>query len=414
MNTPLLPRAIHTPLVQEFTLGFQYEFAPQWVLELDYAGSRGINLTDYNHNQNGAQIITPATDTYGLCQPAGTDGSTTGLPICNTANNASFRVPVLGYEPIGLQQSDFNGSSNYNSLQATVRHQFGHGLSMQAAYTWDKNLSDIFYSNSANINDALALKTKPSPNGPAHGQWGPVSFDRFQRLVVNYSYDLPFGKGTEGIENKLINGWNVSGVTIAQTGNPLTFIGGGSGGAYGTNQQLIFEGVTTAEICSNFGNGQLKNGGGATSHVVGGATGYFNTAAFACQAPLVPYGDPGYGPPGPFQIPAATDYGNSGVGIVTGPGQFNWDYFDREKHADHGTCADAVPVRFLQCVQSPAVRASAGRQLRHGRIRERRKLYRHSNRQFYNGHERKPAADSVWRALLLLAEGSAAKVPRMR
>ncbi|MGO9590114.1 MAG: carboxypeptidase regulatory-like domain-containing protein [Candidatus Acidiferrales bacterium] len=325
LNTPLLPRAIHTPLVQEFTLGFQYEVAPQWVLELDYAGSRGINLTDYNHNQNGAQIITPATDIYGLCQPAGTDGSTTGLPICNTANNASFRVPVLGYEPIGLQQSDFNGSSNYNSLQATIRHQFGHGLSMQAAYTWDKNLSDIFYSNSANINDALALKTKPSPNGPAHGQWGPVSFDRFQRLVVNYSYDLPFGKGTEGIENKLINGWNVSGVTIAQTGNPLTFIGGGSGGAYGTNQQLIFEGVTTAETCSNFGNGQLKNGGGATSHVVGGATGYFNTAAFACQAPLVPFGDPGFGPPGPFQIPAATDYGNSGVGIVTGPGQFNWD-----------------------------------------------------------------------------------------
>ena len=99
---------------------------------------------------------------------------------------------------------------------------------MQAAYTWDKNLSDIFYGNSANINDALALKTRPSPNGPPHGQWGPVSFDRFQRLVVNYSYDLPFGKGHVRLEGKLINGWNVSGVTIAQTGNPLTFIGGGS------------------------------------------------------------------------------------------------------------------------------------------------------------------------------------------
>jgi Carboxypeptidase regulatory-like domain len=324
LNTPLLPRAIHTPLVQEYSLGFQYEFAPQWVVELGYVGSKGINITDYNHNQNGAQIVTPATDTYGLCQPAGFDGSTTGLPICNTVNNAAFRTPVLGYEPIGLQESDFNGSSNYNSLQATVRHQFGHGLSMQAAYTWDKNLSDIFYANSANINDALALKTKPSPNGPPHGQWGPVSFDRFQRFVVNYSYDLPFGNGAEGITKKLINGWNVAGVTIAQTGNPLTFIGGGSGGAYGTNQQLSFQGVTTAEICPGFSNGQLKNAGGATSHVVGG-TGYFNTAAFACSAPLVPYGDPGFGPPGPFQIAPATDYGNSAVGIATGPGQFNWD-----------------------------------------------------------------------------------------
>jgi len=337
LNTPLLPRAIHTPLVQEFTLGFQYEFAPQWVLELDYAGNRGINLTDYNHNQNGAQtLFSPcdpvgtkcATDPFGLCQPAGFDGSPT--PVCNSSVNASFRVPYLGYEPIGLQESDFNGNSNYNSLQATVRHQFGHGLSMQAAYTWDRNLSDVFYSNSANINNALALKTQPSPssepkpNGPPHGQWGPVSFDRFQRFVVNYSYDLPFGNGAEGLVKKVINGWNVSGVTIAQTGNPLTFIGGGSGGAFGTNQQLSFQGVTTAEICPGFSNGQLKNGGGATSHVAGSATGYFNTAAFACSAPLVPFGDPGAGA-GPFAIAPATDYGNSAVGIVTGPGQFNWD-----------------------------------------------------------------------------------------
>ena len=331
LNTPLLSRAIHTPLVQEYTLGFQYEFLHQWVLELDYAGSKGINLTDYNHNHNGATLFSPcnpvgsecATDPYGLCQPAGTDGSAT--PVCNTVNNAAFRTPVLGYEPIGLQESDFNGSSNYNSLQATVRHQFSHGLSMQAAYTWDRNLSDVFFGNSANINDALALKTQPSPNGPRHGQWGPVSFDRFQRFVLNYSYDLPFGNGTEGITKKLINGWNVSGVTIAQTGNPLTFIGGGSGGAYGTNQQLSFQGVTTAEICPGV---STKAGGSARSHVagpLGTSSGYFNTAAFACSAPLVAFGDPGFGPPGPFQIAPATDYGNSAVGIATGPGQFNWD-----------------------------------------------------------------------------------------
>lgn len=332
LNTPLLSRAIHTPLVQEFSLGVQYEFAPSWVLELGYVGSRGINLTDYNHNHNGATLASPcdpvgsvcATDPYGLCLPTGFDGSTT--PVCNTANNASFRTPILGYEPIGLQESDFNGNSNYNSLQATVRHQFNHGLSMQAAYTWDRNLSDIFFSNSADINDALALKTQPSPNGPPHGQWGPVSFDRFQRFVLNYSYDLPIGKGMTGMEGKLIDGWNVSGVTIAQTGNPLTFIGGGSGGAYGTNQQLSFQGVTTAEVCSGVG---IKNGSGAGSHTgshgnVPAGTGYFNTAAFACQAPLVPFGDPGFAN-GPFSNAPATDYGNSAVGIETGPGQFNWD-----------------------------------------------------------------------------------------
>ncbi|HXJ16452.1 MAG TPA: hypothetical protein VNM68_04555, partial [Candidatus Polarisedimenticolia bacterium] len=66
-------------------------------------------------------------------------------------------MPYLGYQAAGLQASDFNGYSNYNSLQATVRHQFSHGLSMQAAYTWSKNLATIFFSNTANINNALCM-----------------------------------------------------------------------------------------------------------------------------------------------------------------------------------------------------------------------------------------------------------------
>ena len=313
LNTPFVPTSVHTPLVQEYSLGVQYEFAPRWVLEVGYVGSTGINLTDYNHNHNGAQIATP---TNGLSFTCGAGGNPN---ICNTANNASFRVPFLGYEPIGLQGSDFNGYSKYNSLQATVRHQFGHGLSLQGAYTWERNLSDVFFGNSANINDALALRTKPGLNGPSHGQYGPISFDRFQRFVLNYSYDLPFGNGAEGVTKKLINGWNVSGVTIAQSGNPLTFIGGGTGGAYGTNQQLAFQGVTTAQFCSGMGNGNVKNPGGARSHVVNSATGYFNAGAFdiggSCgPLPIVPFGDG-----------TATDYGNSAIGIATGPGQFNWD-----------------------------------------------------------------------------------------
>jgi len=44
-----------------------------------------------------------------------------------------------------------------------------------------------------------------------------------------------------------------------------------------------------------------------------GAQGYFNNSAF-CAPPLVPFGDA-----------TATGWGNSGPGIVLGPGQFNFD-----------------------------------------------------------------------------------------
>jgi Carboxypeptidase regulatory-like domain len=302
LNTPLsYTSGVHTPLVREYSLGIQYEFIPGWVLDLGYVGSSGINLNDYNHNHNQALLATPTNSLSSFC---------TGTPpVCNTVANAQYRVPYLGYEAAGLDASDSNGYSNYNSLQVTVRHQFSHGLSMQAAYTWDKNLSDIFYSNSANIDNQLDVKS----------QYGRVSFDRPQRLSVNYSYDLPFGKGTTGIENKLIAGWNVSGVTVAQSGDVLTFESSLNGAAYGTNNNSYLSGTTTAYFCSGSNNGNIKNPGGTLKNL--GA--YFNFAGF-CTAPVVPFGDPG-DPTSTPVVPAATGFGDSGIGGVTGPGQFNWD-----------------------------------------------------------------------------------------
>jgi len=206
-----------------------------------------------------------------------------------------------------LAASDSDGYSNYNSLQVTLRHQFSHGLTMQAAYTWDKDLSDIFFSNSANINNSLCLKC----------QYGRVSFDRPQRLSVNYSYDLPFGKNTTGVVNKLVYGWNVSGVTIAQSGDPLTFESMNNGTAYGTSNDSYLSGTVEAQFCPGFNNGNIKTPGGTKANL----NNYFNFSGF-CSAPVVPFGDPGNAAAG---VPAATGYGDSGVGGVLGPGQFNWD-----------------------------------------------------------------------------------------
>jgi len=221
-----------------------------------------------------------------------------GSPICNTVANAEFRVPYLGYEAAGLNASDANGYSNYNSLQVTVRHQFSRGLSMQVAYTWSKDLSTVFYGNSANINNANCMSC----------QYGPVSFNRAHRLAVNYSYDLPFGKGSEGITKKLIDGWNVSGVTIAQTGDYLTFTTQSAGSAFGTNTTSGLTGLATPDYCDGFNRHDVKNPGGTKANL--GA--YFNTGIF-CTPALVPFSED------------ATGFGDARVGIGTGPGQFNWD-----------------------------------------------------------------------------------------
>lgn len=310
LSTPFDPNSVHTPLVREYSLGAQYEFEPGWVLDVGYVGSSGINLLDYNHNHNEATLATPTNQFSNLCVV-----NASNQTICNTSGNAQFRVPYLGYAPDGLAASDDNGYSNYNSLQVSVQHQFSHGLTIQAAYTWDKNLTDVFFGPSANINNALCMMC----------QYGRASFDRPQRFVLNYSYDLPFAKSQQGFVGHVLGGWNVSGIMIAQSGDPLTFISSNNAGAaYGTNTTSYLTGVATAEYCSGFGNGNIKTSGSIVSKLgtsPANGNGYFNRAGF-CPAPLVPFGDPGNPALG---IPAATGFGNSGVGVVLGPGQFNWD-----------------------------------------------------------------------------------------
>jgi hypothetical protein len=309
LSTPLsYTNGVHTPLVREYSFGIQYALAPTWTLDLGYVGSSGINLNNYNHNQNTASLLTPTNDQYGICQPA-FDGSST--PVCNTVANAEFRVPYLGYEPAGLNASDSDGYSSYNSLQVTVRHQFSHGLSMQAAYTWSKDLSTVVFGNSANINNAACMNC----------QYGPVNFNRGQRLAINYSYDLPFGNHSEGLMKKVTNGWNVSGVTIAQSGDYLTIYSTLAGTAYGTSTTSYLTGLATPDYCPNFNRHNIKLAGGNRAN--GGS--YFDANAF-CTPAVVPFGDPGAPAVGMIPaVPAATGFGDVRSGIGEGPGQFNWD-----------------------------------------------------------------------------------------
>src|SRR2546430_3669416 len=128
---------VQTPLVRQYNLGVQYEFVRNYVLEIAYVGSSGINIGDYSHVVNNARLASPSNPINGI--------------TTNTVQNAIARVPYLGFTPIGLQQNAFDGVYRYDSLQTTVRKQFSRGIGFQASYTWSKNLSNVGF-NSANLN----------------------------------------------------------------------------------------------------------------------------------------------------------------------------------------------------------------------------------------------------------------------
>jgi hypothetical protein len=282
---------IQTPLVRQYNLGMQYEFVRSYILEVAYVGSSGINIGDYSHNVNLARLASPSAPINGI--------------DTNTVQNASARVPYLGFTPIGLQQNTFDGIYNYNSLQTTVRKQFSRGFGFQGSYTFSKNMSNVGF-NSANMNNPNDMRQ----------QYGPTPYSRPHRFNVGYQYELPF-KGT-GALGRIVQGWAVSGNTLIQSGNPLTLFDGRGGTIYygGPPSNGSDKGASRAQLCPGASYSQILTTGSVKERIGSpsdpNAKRYFDRTGTVFCAPLA--------------IGNGTGFGNTGIGIVSGPGQTITDF----------------------------------------------------------------------------------------
>jgi hypothetical protein len=290
LSTMFLNPDIKIPLTYQYNVSIQYELLHNWVLDVAYVSSHGTRLMNSYKNVNLARLATPANPING--QTANTIDLYGGA----IKGNVDLRVPHMGYQATGLGGTYFDARSNYHGLQATLRKAFSSGLALQASYTFSKNLTTLGAGDSTNSNDPLDQDQ----------QYGPSGWNRPHRFILNYQYDLPFGKHS-GAKGKLINGWSISGITTIQNGIPLTFTDSAAGSIFGASggRAQLCSGSTYASIPTS---GSVRNRLGGNS----GGSGYVNTSAFCAPPTGGIYGN-------------GTGWGNSGVGIITGPGQFNWD-----------------------------------------------------------------------------------------
>lgn len=224
-----------TPYTQQWNFGIQYALNSATSLQIGYVGTKS-NRIEMTNQINQALLASPSNPINGI--------------TTNTVDNAVDRVSVLGIAPSGLNQAQWIGYSNFNSLQTTITKRLSHGIQFGASYTYGKTLTDV-----------TGVGTFPLGGGaynnqldPANG-YGPADFDTRHRFVANYLWNVPNFQDKQGVAGKILSGWGASGVVIVQSGPALTLTDPSAGsifglaGAFGTFGATLCPGFTRRTFC---------------------------------------------------------------------------------------------------------------------------------------------------------------------
>jgi hypothetical protein len=207
---------------------------------------------------NGSNVNTGTTSSAGIGpgQPGYKNAfvACTGSPgfvAAGIGASADTLRPYTGFSNIISIENI--ADSQYHALQGTLRRSKGP-LTLGVAYTYSHSLDDASDRASANFADSLNLKSN----------WASSDFDQRHLINVSYIYDLPFlrllynfthfineqdadeqddgapraapaskpsanAKWQVGpVWKTLLDGWQLSGIAIYQSGSPFSVINGGS------------------------------------------------------------------------------------------------------------------------------------------------------------------------------------------
>jgi len=191
--------------------------------------------------------------------------------------------------------STFNaGEANYNAIEVEESHKMSHGLYFDANYTLAKNLADNQGDTPAAFAGEVNYGIPIADRFNIRSDYGNVEGTRHQRFLFTGLYQLPFGQGrtflnSGGWRNALLGGWEMTNVTLLETGPWLTPSISDSYDQSNTNVVNRGAYLRPDQVSTNLYQGQSR------AH-------YFNLVAFA---------------PTPA---GAGRFGNAGVGILQGPG----------------------------------------------------------------------------------------------
>jgi hypothetical protein len=276
------PSNIAQPGTQSFALGFPRHFQDplihEWDLTLEQDLGKGVGIRvsyDGNHSSTLGTV-------FNISQvPA----NTAGFAVANTLS------PFPLWSSVAYRGS--NGSLNYNAATISAHKRFSGGLQFQVSYVFARELADSTgYNPTGGSNEMGGRLSDQFHPGIDYGN---VAFTARHRFLGTFLYELPFGKGKRFVGNankvldRVVGGWEVAGVIVAQTGQFLSVLAPGDPSGTGFNDLTGDGRADTVKGVSPYAGQSLKQ--------------WINPLAFAAA---------------PDNIGR---FGDSQVGSVTGPGE---------------------------------------------------------------------------------------------
>jgi hypothetical protein len=270
---------MHQPYAAQFQLRLQQQIGPDTVVQIGYAGARGVHLMGQVTNAN-------------TTRPQYLPDGRLFFPANGPRMNPNF-------ETIIVHRPHFD--SSYHALILSGQRRFRHGVQFQFKYGWGKSL------------DNNSLTITQSDFGNAEGiptvfnyraNRGPSDYDLRHDFAVNFSWQLP--GPSAGIAKAVFGGWEVHGLMTARSGQYLS-------------PQLGFDRARLRPSSSDQGQRPDSTGRPAGDVVVGLPERWFDPVAFT--------------------LPEAGFLGNLGRNTVQGPGLVSLDtavqkyIWKRERHS---------------------------------------------------------------------------------
>jgi hypothetical protein len=170
------------------------------------------------------------------------------------------------------------GNSNYHALLGKLERRFSKGFTVLSSYTYGHSIDNGKSNNDQNDPVQQNVRDLAANRGPSN-------YDVRHRFVVNGLWALPF-QG-HGVTAALVRGWQLSGIFSAQTGQPFTVT---------LSTDPTATGATAHP--DRIRDGSLPADQRSVNH-------WFDLTAFV--------------------VPSCPCFGNSGRGILRGPGFMDLD-----------------------------------------------------------------------------------------